>query len=401
MAVRSRRLGRILEVGLGWILYGGRPTPAEPFDPDRVRRILVVRNDNLGDLLCTTPGLRALRRRFSSAHIAVLVPEHCRAVLRGNPDIDEVLSYTKAKHQRHGTTVGAWWRMLRLFRAVWSRHFDLAIAMRQRFSQSAAWLVYASRAPWRLGNRPPAEEPLGFFLNVGQRQPGAHEAQHEVDAVLEILRPLGVTPVPRELILSVDPVACERVARRLAEQGIGPEARVALVHISNRRRTSRWPLDRFAAVAEALAERYGFRILVNWAPGDASNPLYPGDDALATQVLDKLRVPVEAWETSSLETFIASIHRSQFVFSTDGGAMHFAAAFHVPQVVIFGRTPLDGWRPCSPVARVLKRGEEAGNITVEEALAAIHSLSSELGWQTAETPVATEPGLDAAERRGP
>lgn len=382
MAVRSRLVGRILEVGLRWVLYGGEPTPREPFDPGRVRRILVVRNDNLGDLLCTTPGLRALRRRFPSAHIGVLVPDHCRPLLWGNPDVDQVVSYTKAKHRPRGTTLGAWWGMLRMFRELWAGRFDLAIGMRQRFSQSAAWLVYASRAAWRLGNRPPPEEPLGFFFNLGPPQPEVHEIQHEVDAVLGILRPLGVPPVPRELLLGVEPAAWERVQCRLADRAIGPDARVALVHVSNRRPTSQWPPERFAGIAVALAVQYGFRVLINWAPGDATNPLFPGDDTRIEEVLRLIPAPVLAWETPTLEDLIASIRRSQFVFSTDGGVMHIVAAFQVPQVVIFGRTPAQVWAPCSPVARVLKRGHEAVNVQLDEALAAIRALSVELGWQT-------------------
>jgi ADP-heptose:LPS heptosyltransferase len=383
VAVRSRLLGRVLDVGLGWLLYGGRPIPAEPFDPDRVKRILVVRNDNLGDLLCTTPAFRALRRRYPSAHIAVLVPAHCRPLVQGNPDVDEVLSYTKAKHRTGGTMLKAWWEMLQMFRALWARRFDLAIEMRQRFSQSAAWLVYASRAPWRLGHRPPAQEPFGFFLNLGLPQPEVHEIQHEVDSALRILRPLGVPPVPRELILTVQPEAQERVETRLASAGIGARERVALVHISNRRPTSRWPAERFAAVAVDLSERHGFHVLVNWAPGDDTNPLFPGDDGRVDEVLRLIRTPVHSWQTSTLEDLVASIRRSQLVFSTDGGVMHIAAAFHVPQVVIFGRTPVETWRPYSTLARVLKRGQESVNIGVEDALEAVQALSAELGWPTA------------------
>jgi ADP-heptose:LPS heptosyltransferase len=405
VAVRSRLLGRVLDVGLGWVLYRGKPVPAEPFDPDRVQRILIVRNDNLGDLLCTTPTFRALRRRYPLAHIAVLVPAHCRPLLRDNPDVDEVISYIKAKHRTRGTTLGAWWEMLRMFRALWARRFDLAIGMRQRFSQPAAWLVYASRAPWRLGNRPPPQEPFGFFLNLGSPQPEGLEIQHEVDSALRILRPLGVPPVPRDLILTVQSDAWERVDTRLAKLGIGPEERVALVHISNRRPTSRWPAERFAAVADCLAERHGFRVLVNWAPGDLTNPLFPGDDNRAGDVLCRVRPSIIPWETPTLEELVASIRRSQFVFSTDGGVMHMAAAFHVPQVVIFGRTPLELWRPCSVVARVLKRGHESVNTGVEEALAAVQALSAELRWptagQAAVSPATAGAGRDETNRGEP
>ena len=383
MAIRSRLVGRVLDVGLGWLLYGGRPIPAGPFDPDRVKRILIVRNDNLGDLLCTTPAFRALRRRYPSAHIAVLVSAHCRPLLQGNPDVDEVLTYTKAKHRTRGTTLGAWWGMLRMFRALWARRFDLAIEMRQRFSQSAAWLVYASRAPWRLGHRPPLQEPFGFFLNLGLPQPEGREIQHEVDSALQILRPLGVPAVSRELTLTVQPEAQERVETRLASLGIGPQERVALIHISTRRPTSRWPAERFAAVARDLLERHGFHVLVNWAPGDDTNLLFPGDDRRVEEVLRLIRTPAHPWETSTLDDLVASIRRSQFVFSTDGGVMHIAAALQVPQVVIFGRTPVETWRPCSAVARVLKRGEEAVNVGVEEALGMVQALSAELGWPLA------------------
>jgi ADP-heptose:LPS heptosyltransferase len=400
VAVRSRLVGRILDVGLGWLLYGGRPVPAEPFDPDRVKRILIVRNDNLGDVLCTTPAFRALRRRYPSAHIAVLVPAHCRPLVQGNGDVDEVIDYTKAKHRTRGTTLGAWWEMLRMFRTLWARRFDLTIEMRQRFSQSAAWLAYASRAPWRLGHRPPAHEPLGFFLNLGLPQPEGREVQHEVDSVLRILRPLGVPPVPRELILTAQPEAQARVETRLASLGIGARERVALVHISNRRPTSRWPAERFAAVAADLSERHGFHVLVNWAPGDEANPLFPGDDGRVDEVLRLIRTPAHSWKTSILDDLVASIRRSQFVFSTDGGVMHVAAAFHVPQVVIFGRTPVEAWRPCSSVARVLKRGQASANVEVEDALEAIRALSTELGWPAAVNPAAAGAERVRAEKGG-
>jgi ADP-heptose:LPS heptosyltransferase len=58
-------------------------------------RILVIRRDNIGHLVCTTPLFAALRARHPQAHIAALVNSNNAAVLAGNPDVDEVHSYTK------------------------------------------------------------------------------------------------------------------------------------------------------------------------------------------------------------------------------------------------------------------------------------------------------------------
>ena len=65
-------------------------------------RILVVRRDNIGDLVCTPPLFAALRRRYPQAHIAALVNSYNAAVLDDNPDVDEVHSYTKLRHRRAG-----------------------------------------------------------------------------------------------------------------------------------------------------------------------------------------------------------------------------------------------------------------------------------------------------------
>jgi heptosyltransferase-3 len=63
-------------------------------------RILVIRRDNIGDLVCTTPLLRSLRRQLPNARIDCLVTRYNQAVLQDQPDIDSLYAYTKAKHRQ-------------------------------------------------------------------------------------------------------------------------------------------------------------------------------------------------------------------------------------------------------------------------------------------------------------
>jgi heptosyltransferase-3 len=375
-------------VGMGWLKRGlklalergfqGRwPGPTPPNALGRVRRILVVRNDNIGDLLCTTPALRALRRAFPEAYLAILVPTHCRPVVERNPDVDEILTYTKAKHAPRRLGLPAVWDLAWVIRDLRARHFDLAISLRRSFSRSSAWLAYASGAPWRLGYRSPKLHPFGFFLNLGQ-EPGGMMS-HEVDGCLDLLSSIGVPPAGRELTLIPDPEAQEAVRRRLAEEGVNEKGGLALVHISNRRETSRWPLTSFARAADLLRDRLGLSILLSWAPGDTRNPLFPGDDGKAKEVAAQMGMRPMLLDTPTLEDLIAAVSLSDFVLSTDGGPMHIAAALDVPQVVLFGGTDPRLWAPISKKSVVLRREGRADRISVDEVVAASVAVLSQWG----------------------
>ena len=61
-------------------------------------RILVVRRDNIGDLVCTTPAIADLRKQYPDAEIAALVNSYNAEVLKGNPNLDHVFVYQKLKH---------------------------------------------------------------------------------------------------------------------------------------------------------------------------------------------------------------------------------------------------------------------------------------------------------------
>ena len=62
---------------------------------NRSPRILIIRRDNIGDLICTTPLLHAARRQFPEAYIAVLASSYNVAVLDRNPDVDDVFVFLK------------------------------------------------------------------------------------------------------------------------------------------------------------------------------------------------------------------------------------------------------------------------------------------------------------------
>lgn len=370
-----------LEFALEFCLQRRWPGRTVPYAPERVRRILMVRKDNIGDVLCTTPALRALRRAFPEAHLTILVADHCRAIVERNPDVDEVLTYIKSKHASRWFGLSALWNLARVIRDLRARRFDLGIVMGRPASRSGAWLAYASGAPWRLGYSTQVLQPFPFFLNLG-RDPKAM-ALHEVDSGLEQLAAIGIAPAGRQLTLIPNPQAQVKLGQRLAALGVSPGDHVALVHISARKRANRWPQQCFAQAADALLERLGLSVALSWAPGDATNRLFPGDKGKAEEVARLMRTRPILLSTPTLDELIAAVSLSHFVLSPDGGLMHIAAALGIPQVALLGGTDPRIWAPVNEHSIVLHRAGGVDQISVDEVVAAAVGVMARWGRRPA------------------
>ena len=345
-----------------------RPSPVSPRIPlGEIRTILVVRNDNIGDVLCTTPALRALRKAFPHAHIAILVNAYSEEAIRGNPDVDEVFVYTKYKHKKEEGRLGTWWRMLQMFRRIWARRFDLAFGMRAGFTRSHGWLVYASRARYRVGYAPPPGDPFRFFLT--HAIPPDPAPRHEVERCLDLLHAVGVPAESGPLVFyprSSDEEEADRFFSAAALNGRDP---VVALQPGSRLSLNRWPPERFAALADRLA-RQGRRVLLIQAPGEGES---------VRRIMERITAPLLSYAPTSLGSLGAFLKRCALVVCCDGGAMHLAAAVGVPTVALFGATDPRVWGPWGAGHRVVRRGERVEDLTVDEVWHAVVGLLEKAG----------------------
>ena len=86
-------------------------------------RILVVRTDRIGDVVLTTPVLKALRENYPQSHIAMMVNPKTKELIEGNPYLNEVIVYDREKKDKG--LWGFWKFVLGLKR----KRFDLAIVL--------------------------------------------------------------------------------------------------------------------------------------------------------------------------------------------------------------------------------------------------------------------------------
>jgi len=334
----------------------GRALPG--FDPAQVRRVLVIRNDNIGDVLCTTPALAALRRRSPTAHVAILVASYSREALAGNPDVDEVLAYTKHKHRADGRRLAAWRELARVFAGVRARRYDVAVAMRAHFTGSLGWLAFLSGAPVRIGYAPPPRHPLRFSITHPIPLPAG--PAHEVERCLRLLEPLGVRDERPALVLARDAAAEAAMGESLRRRGAPAGGPLVALHVSSRR-ANRWPADRFAALGDWAAAR-GATVVLLEPPGEAEAVRAVGEKMAYRPVVQPTR---------SLGELAACLAQCRLCVCCDGGAMHVAAAVGTPTVAIFGAADPRRWAPWGAGHRVLWRDGIAEAVTLEEARQAV------------------------------
>lgn len=334
-------------------------TPTTPVD-----RILVIRRDNIGDLVCTTPLIHALRMRFPRASLEVLANSYNGRVLEGHPDIDRLITYTKAKHAATNRLL-AYGRELRVYWGLRARRYDLVVHANPSVHPRTENLVRALRPRHALGV---SDDPAGAYdLRVDPSDVGG---PHHVQQVFSILAPLGLGGEPPRLEIR-------------GRHQRPPETPPLLgVQISSRRPANRWPPERFATVLERWLAR-GWRCKLFWAPGSSADPRFPGDDEQAAGVAAAVATQADACLDStpgdSLEDLREGLARCDMVLTCDGGALHMAAALGRPTVALFGCTDPAVWGPWSVPSRSLHGQGEAGRIEVQDVLKALESLAGECG----------------------
>ncbi len=311
---------------------------------DEIRKILVIRRDNIGDLVCTTPAIAALRQHFPDAQIGVLVNSYNADVLSGNPHVDHCFVYQKLKHAVGSINqIKALLRRLKLILQLRRWQPDVTILAKSSYDRHGLNFARQIGARNIVGFVPDELNRTQRLPDIAMPPPEAHAA-HEVEAINQLLAPLGIDDALGPLQVFPDLNAVALLKKRV------PEApyRIAL-HISAREAERRWGLDNFVAFTNDILERDADnQILLFWSPGQADAPHHPGDNELARQLIEEIcsqrLIPMP---TRDLKELMAAVSLCDLFIGTDGGAMHLAVALNKKVLAMFENTPykLNHWYP--------------------------------------------------------
>jgi heptosyltransferase-2 len=310
-------------------------TKMDVTDPEQVRKILVREVNWVGDAVLTLPALAALDRRFPRAEIAVLAKPWAAGLFAGQSAVDRVVLY-QAEGSHRGLR-GRW----ALARELGQERFDLAVLFPN--SLDAVIVPWLARVPRRVGYR---TDGRGLLLTQVVARSGRSAERHQVFRYLELVRSLGADgeAIPR---LAVGVEAGREADRLLQDLGVETgEACVAVNPGSVYGSAKRWPAERFAAVADALAKSHRARVLL---VGSAKER-----DVLEAVAGRMRRPPIRLGGRTDLATLAAVLKRARLLLSNDTGAMHVAAAVGTPVLAVFGPTDADATGPLGPDSRVIR-----------------------------------------------
>jgi ADP-heptose:LPS heptosyltransferase len=333
-------------------------------------KILFIRRDNIGDLVCTTPSIRAVREKFPGARIGLLVNTYNADAVAGNPDIDELFVYEKAKHAPEKSRLSVWWDNLRVLQRIRKEKPDIAIGCGSSSPRLARYTLLTG-ARKRIGYVPKgARKSHGYSSPVFEPD----LPLHEVEKSFRLLSALDIKGVPPPLAIVPPDEEVQKVRAFLKASAITGGKPLIAFHISSRRTENRWPAERFIELARSILSRKGAGIMLLWSPGSEKNVYHPGDDEKAELIMRSVRGPV-AYKTGKLRELIAALSVCDLVVCGDGGAMHIAAALGKGIVTIWGSTDPVRWRPWG-VRHVLLQDESrrAEAIGVESVVQGIGGM---------------------------
>ena len=286
----------------------------------------------IGDVVFTTPLLRALRRAYPDARLTYVVEPEAAPVVAGNPHLDEVLVAPRRRGMRRLVDDLALARRLRRGR------FDVAIDLHG--GPRSAWLAWASGAPERIGYD--IQGRRWMYTHAAPR-PDALAPRHSVLNQWDLLDAMpgwpGGAPAPaRDAVeMPLDADADARVADRLRRAGAGADAELIVVHVSAGNPFRRWPEPAFIELVAAVA-RGGpaRRIVLSSGPSDRGAADRIAHAARARLGPDADRI-LDAGEFD-LKELRALIGRSRLFVGGDTGPLHIAATTTTAVVGIYGPT---------------------------------------------------------------
>lgn len=343
------------------------------------KKILIIRRDNIGDLVCTTPAIAALRKHYPEAEIGALVNSYNAEVLRGNPNVDHVFVYQKLKHAGNlSSRFKALTQRLKLIKQL--RRWKPEVTLLAKASYDRHGLSFARQIGAKniIGYVPEAAGMAKGLPDIRLETPD-FIALHEVEAVAGLLTPLGVSTPMGSLQVFADWATAKSIEQLLPQA----ERRVAL-HISAREPERRWGNTNFIALAKHILQAQpNTQVLLFWSPGNADDPHHPGDDEAAAQLIKAVGsnrlIPMP---TQNLTELIAALSLCDLFIGTDGGAMHLAVALNKKILALFENKPdkLNHWYPWQTKSQVVHSlnpvQPNIDQITLSQVIEALEALDS-------------------------
>lgn len=317
-------------------------------------KILIIRRDNIGDLILTTPLISALAKSFD-CKIDVLINTYNQPVLDNNPHIGRVHIYSKLHHRKSGqSAISVIFNRLKTYIDIRFAKYDVAIIAREHWNKRPLQWARISGAKRIIAigdDTPPV---------ITDRIPTPKEKCHIVELLAELIKPIGVDRTPGKLELYTTQNEINDISARLKLPSGVP---VYGIQISARKPQQRWQAEKFIELARKIGKRENCHLLLFWSPGSSESKDHPGDDEKAQQIIESCKdLPLTPVITKNIRELMAAMSLCNQILTSDGGALHIAAGVGVPTVAMFGNSDAWFWGPWGVPHEILEAPDRNVNL---------------------------------------
>ncbi len=362
---------------------------------ENAKNILCVRLDTIGDVLMTSPAIRALKEGHEDRKVTLMTSSRGAEAAALIPEIDDVIVYDspwmKATPARPNSSYDK-----AIIDCLKKRKFDAAVIFTV-FSQNpwaSAFLCYLAGIPLRLAQS--RENPYQLLTHWVKDIETAETARHEVRRQLDLVETVGGVTTDERILISFPEDALQAMRHRLARRGIDFSRPWVVIHPGASAPSRRYRADGFAAIARKLIDD-GFQIVFS---GDRS------ERRLVKQIQEMIGAPTYSLAGYlSLIDLAALLKLAPMLISNNTGPVHVAAGVGAPVVDIYALTNPQH-TPWGVPSRVISHDVPCKNclksvcplghhdclrlVRPSEVVQAIYSLLNEV------LTVASEPAVEAA-----
>ena len=321
---------RFLVLFLG--LFVHRSTPFDPAVNFNACKFLFIRQDRIGDVLVSTPIFSFLKRAYPSVSIDVLLSSNNYSVLDNALHIRKRWLYRKSVFSALG-----------LIRALRRERYDFVIDLMDNSSATSTLLLAFAGGKWNVG----LEKDNAYVYDIRVPLLSRRDV-HIVERLAELLKPLGVKVRNQDLRVDYTIADSSKAQVRQFLQSAGlNEKQIVGINISSGSETRFWGIANFRdLILSITSANRDYHILLLYHPRDVQRVR---DIAVS---LPRVHISLA---TNSFDHFAAFIHALNFLITPDTSAVHLAAAFQIPAVVLYVQSNKDLriWEPYNSPSETL------------------------------------------------
>lgn len=274
-----------------------------------MEKILLIRLSSLGDIVLTTPAIRAIRSHHPNAYIAMLVAKQSADILLHNPNLNEIIHFDRLSKNKD---TGEMYRILRILR---QRNFSLSIDFQRKFRTEL--LMYLSGVNDRVGK--------GILSTVRVPESGN---KHATEHYFDLLHAAGIPAEDRHLEIFLQESERTKACQLFKHEGINDGDLTIGLFPGAGWKLREWMPERFAKIADRLVTNFNAKVVLFGGPNDVllANQITNTMDELAINFAGKL----------NLRELSSCIEKCDLFISNDTGPMHIATAVDTQTVALFG-----------------------------------------------------------------